>query len=100
MNYKSIKKAFETIYFKEFATITLIYFFWISLHYISPRLYARFCVPASLSGFILSPFLANAPHCQAFRWGITQGANQIAVMWSTIGAWVITKLTFGRNAQI
>ena len=99
MTYKSIKKIFETSQFKEFINIALIYFFWISLHYISPRLYASFCVPASISGFILSPFLANAPHCQALRWGIYQGANQIAFMWSTIGTWAVMKATFGRNAN-
>ena len=97
MNYKSIKKIFETIRFNEFANITLIYFFWIGLHYVSPRLYSRFCVPASFYGFILSPFLATAPHCQAIRWVIFQSANQISLMWSTLGTWAVTKLTFGRN---
>ena len=69
-----------------------IYIIWIFLHYISAHLYVYLCNPLSIVGFITSPFLVPALHCQALRWTITNGANNINVMWMTIGTWLISKL--------
>jgi hypothetical protein len=87
-----LKKVFKTNYFKEAAKIALIYFAWICLHYFSPHLYSYFCVPKTIAGFLASPFLATAPHCQALRWSIYTGANQILAMWTTFGSWLIMKM--------
>jgi hypothetical protein len=72
--------------------VVLLYSFWIILHYVCSHLYVHWCVPATIYGFLLSPFLAPAPHCQAFRWVISQGGNIIVTMWIVIGTWAIQYL--------
>lgn len=69
-----------------------IYIIWIFLHYISAHLYVYLCNPLSIIGFITSPFLVPALHCQALRWVIANGAININSMWLTIGTWIIAKL--------
>ena len=41
-----------------------IYLLWISLHYFSAHLYIKFCVPNTIIGFMMSPFMIMTPHCQ------------------------------------
>jgi hypothetical protein len=43
----------------------------------------------SFLGFLLSPFMALSPHCQAFRWVIYNGGNIINMMWLLLGNWFI-----------
>ena len=69
-----------------------IYLLWILLHYLASHLYARFCVPSTFWGFLMSPFLVPAPHCQALRWTIYNGGVVINSMWTVIGVWVCGKL--------
>ena len=69
-----------------------IYVIWVLLHYISPHLYVHFCVPWTLRGFVMSPFIAPAPHCQALRWAIYNGGNTIIAMWVVLGTWIMQKL--------
>jgi hypothetical protein len=73
-------------------TSICIYLLWIVLHYISPHLYVHFCVPLTLQGFIMSPFIAPSPHCQALRWAIYNGGNTIIAMWVVFGTWIMQKL--------
>ena len=81
---------------KEFLTwfinICGMYFIWIILHYISSHLYKEFCNYNSWFGFLLSPILASAPHCQALRWLIYNGGNIIETMWVLLGGWLSCKL--------
>ena len=67
-----------------------IYLMWITLHYFAAHLYIHWCVPATLTGLIMSPFLVPAPHCFGLRWVIYQGGNSIIVMWSFIGVWLLS----------
>ena len=69
-----------------------LYLLWIGIHYGATHLYARFCTPSGVQGFLMSPFLATAPHCHALRWGIDQGALTINNMWLVVAAWVMAKL--------
>jgi hypothetical protein len=64
-----------------------IYLLWISLHYFSAHLYVKFCVPNTIFGFIMSPFMIMTPHCQGLRWIVYNAANVINNMWILIGAW-------------
>lgn len=68
--------------------ISGIYILWISLHYFSAHLYVKFCVPNSIIGFIMSPFMISTPHCQGLRWIVYNAANIINHMWILIGAWI------------
>jgi len=68
--------------------ISGIYVAWILLHYIASQCYITFCVPNTMYGFMMSPFLAPAPHCQGLRWAIYNGANVIGNMWIVLGTWL------------
>jgi hypothetical protein len=68
--------------------ISGIYMLWICLHYFSAHLYIKFCVPYSIIGFIMSPFMMSTPHCQGLRWLVYNAANIINHMWLLIGAWI------------
>jgi len=65
-----------------------IYILWICLHYFSSHLYVKFCVPNTIAGFIMSPFMIATPHCQGLRWIVYNAANVINHMWIIIGAWI------------
>jgi hypothetical protein len=69
-----------------------VFMLWIVLHFVTPHLYVYFCTPATIIGFALSPFIAPAPHCMAFRWVIYNGGSMITTMWMVIGTWFIRKL--------
>lgn len=65
-----------------------IYLLWIFLHYFSAHLYIKFCVPNTIIGFVMSPFMIMTPHCQGLRWIVYNAANIINNMWILIGAWI------------
>jgi hypothetical protein len=46
------------------------------------------CVPSSIIGFLLSPFMTATPHCQGLRWIVYNAANMINNMWVFLGAWI------------
>jgi len=69
-----------------------IYILWIGLHYFSAHLYIKFCVPNSVVGFIMSPFMIMTPHCQGLRWIVYNAANIINHMWILIGAWIYSMI--------
>jgi len=72
--------------------ISGIYILWIGLHYFSAHLYVKFCVPHSVIGFIMSPFMITTPHCQGLRWIVYNAANIINHMWILIGAWIYSMI--------
>ena len=65
-----------------------IYAIWVLLHFVTPHLYTYVCVPPTAKGFILSIFVAPAPHCQIMRWTIYTSGNMINVMWACVGTWI------------
>lgn len=65
-----------------------IYLLWICLHYFSAHLYIKFCVPNTIVGFLMSPFMIATPHCQGLRWIVYNAAGIINNMWILIGAWI------------
>jgi hypothetical protein len=65
-----------------------IYLLWICLHYFSAHLYIKFCVPDTIFGFLMSPFMIATPHCQGLRWIVYNAAGIINNMWILIGAWI------------
>ncbi len=69
-----------------------IYLFWIVVHYVSARVYVSYCAPADFHGFVMSPFLASAPHCRATRWAVQNGAETIDNMWLVFATWFCSKL--------
>jgi len=91
---EKIYNFFENIITTIFETIVILfkvsffYILWICLHYFSAHLYIKFCVPNTILGFIMSPFMVSTPHCQGLRWIVYNAANIINNMWILIGAWI------------
>jgi hypothetical protein len=77
---------FKTL--KFLLKVSGIYLLWICLHYFSAHLYVKFCVPNTIVGFIMSPFMIATPHCQGLRWIVYNAANIINNMWIIIGTWL------------
>ena len=70
----------------------IYYLVFVGLHYFAVHLYARWCVPWTIHGFMLSPFVSPAPHCAGLRWAINAGGETINIMWLVLGATVISFL--------
>jgi hypothetical protein len=68
--------------------VSAIYLLWICLHYFSAHLYVKYCVPNTVFGFFMSPFMISTPHCQGLRWIVYNAAGIINNMWINIGAWI------------
>ena len=77
---------------KLVSNICGIYLMWITAHYISSHLYIKFCVPDTLIGFLISPFMTATPHCQGLRWIIYNGASMVNNMWIAFGTWVCSTI--------
>lgn len=103
--YNYTKVLFETggYYFKLFIDFTFttikfiisvsgIYLLWIVLHYASSHLYVKLCVPNTVVGFLLSPFMIATPHCQGLRWIVYNAATIINNMWVLMGSWTCSML--------
>ena len=65
---------------------------WVFVHYITPRLYLYWCVPATIVGFLMSPFVAAMPHCIALRWTFVTSADAIKTMFVLLGTWIVSHL--------
>jgi len=70
--------------------ISGVYILWILLHYVASHLYVKLCVPNTIIGFIMSPFMTATPHCQGLRWIVYNAASMINNMWIILGTWVCT----------
>lgn len=73
-------------------TIGGMYIGWIGVHYIASHLYIKFCIPNTLYGFLISPFMTATPHCQGLRWLIYNSAIMINNMWLTLGTWLCSTI--------
>ena len=69
-----------------------IYLLWIFLHFLASHLYVKLCVPNTIVGFLVSPFMTATPHCQGLRWIVYNASNVINNMWITLGAWLCSLL--------
>lgn len=73
-----------------------IYIFWITLHFISSHLYARFCAGNTIITILMSPLTAPMPHCVAMRWVVFKGAKVIEVMWILAGKWLFEQFVINQ----
>jgi hypothetical protein len=79
--------------------ISGIYLIWVLLHYVASHLYITFCVPKTIYGFIMSPFMIPAPHCQGLRWIVYNGSNIITNMWVVLGTWLCSVLVMNKDKK-
>lgn len=89
-----IKDSFDMLsqYVEPVLSLLGIYLLWLSVFYVASHLHTYYCVPATIFGFIMTPFLVPAPHCQALRWVIYNGGISIMSAWFILGAWLISYL--------
>lgn len=78
--------------------IAILYGMWIMAHFIASHLYTKWCVPLTWSGFLMSPFVAPMPHCQAARWVISTGGDIMVHMWVLVGVWLISYIPLAKMA--
>ena len=69
-----------------------IYLFWIIIHYLSVHAYVYFCTPATLWGFISSPFYVMSPQCISIDWIYQHARNYTYHMWIILGTWLSSKI--------
>lgn len=79
--------------------ISGVYLVWIALHFFASQFYIQLCVPKTIYGFLISPFLIATPHCQALRWIVYNGANAINNMWIVMGTWFCSQFMFYTGAN-
>lgn len=93
------KKVFGVIFKigEWFIKISGIYLIWIALHFFASQFYIELCVPKTIYGFIISPFLMATPHCQALRWIVYNAASTINNMWIIMGTWFCSQIMFYTN---
>jgi hypothetical protein len=93
-SYQVVVIFFQFVYksIKIFINVSGIYLIWIFLHYLAAHLYVKLCVPRTIVGFLLSPFMTATPHCQGLRWVVYNAANMINNMWIILGAWICSIL--------
>jgi hypothetical protein len=87
MIFNIIKRGLRFIYYSA-----SIYLLWILIHFCSSHLYIYYCVPMTITGLLVSPFLTAAPHCRALNWAIYNGSIIISYMWIIIGTWICSKI--------
>ena len=83
---------FSSIFNNTSIKVIGIYFTWVCLHYFASHIYSEICVPFTLYGFLISPFLTLSPHCQALRWVIYNSASFINNAWIFVGTWACSSL--------
>jgi len=66
-----------------------VYLSIVLLHYGAANLYPRMYTPVTVIGFLMSPFMVIAPHCEGLRWIIGFTGTQIRNMWLWIGGYLI-----------
>jgi hypothetical protein len=79
--------------------ISGIYLIWIALHFFASHIYIELCVPKTIYGFIVSPFLMATPHCQTLRWIVYNAASTINNMWIVMGTWLCSQIMFYTNTN-
>jgi hypothetical protein len=68
-----------------------VYLMCIGLHFILPRIYIYACIPFTFMGMMLSPFMAQSPHCKAIMWILNTSIETIQKMFLLLVAWFLSR---------
>jgi hypothetical protein len=74
-------------------TVVFVYFGIVLAHYISSNVYPIWCCNNTLIGFIMTPFMIVAPHCEALRWIIHYTGEQIRNVWWWLAGYLVYYVT-------
>lgn len=88
-NLERVKKVLFSSASRKVIMCASVYFAWTFMHYVATLLYARWCTPYSLYGFVLSAFLVSTPQCSALRWMIYNGAAKMTAMLLIFGGYIL-----------
>lgn len=83
-------------YFKSLLKVGWIYIIYCALHYCIPHIYTHLCVPMTIIGVLMSPFISQAPHCVALRWLLYNLGDNIKTMFMLLAGW-FTNLLFANH---
>jgi hypothetical protein len=91
---KKVNVIFSYTYkfLKFIFSVSGVYLLWIFLHYFASHLYVKLCVPNTVVGFLMSPFMTSTPHCQGLRWVVYNAANMINNMWIVCGSFICSNI--------
>lgn len=73
-------------------TVSGVYIIWTTIHFFATHVYAKYCTPFSIWGYLMAPFIVSSPHCAGLRWCIVKGADTMIAMWIVMGTWIATQL--------
>lgn len=68
-----------------------VYLMCIGLHFVLPRIYIYACIPFTFVGIMLSPFMAQSPHCKAIMWALNTSIETIQKMFLLLVAWLLSR---------
>ena len=71
----------------------MVYFTWITLHYLASHIYVEYCVNWSWYGYIMSPFQVINPLCKGINWFIYESSGTISNMFLVVGSSVMMYLS-------
>jgi hypothetical protein len=63
----------------------------IGLHFVLPRIYIYACIPFTFVGILLSPFMAQSPHCKAIMWALNTSIDTIQKMFLLLVTWLLSR---------
>jgi hypothetical protein len=78
-------------------TAAWIYVAWLFIHHGAAWCYAQYCIPRTVYGLLVTPFLIPSPLCSGLRWCVVQGAEMVGHMWVAFGSWVIAMIALGKK---
>ena len=79
-------------FLKFIFSVSGVYLLWICLHYFASHLYVKLCVPNTVIGFLMSPFMTATPHCHGLRWVVYNAAHMINNMWIICGSFICSTI--------
>jgi hypothetical protein len=79
-------------YIQQIFNACKIYVLYCALHYIIPHVYVYFCVPLTIVGAFMSPFISQSPHCIALRYVLYTLGDYIRVMFVAVAGWLASKI--------
>ena len=85
--WKKTKQLLEAVW-----SISKIWLAWITIHYLSVRLYSEECSGRTPWKIVWSPIVSQSPPCRGLLWAINTSSEAIKHMWMIAGGWIVIKL--------
>ena len=87
LKWQKSKQLLEAVW-----SISKIWLAWITIHYLSVRLYSEECSGRTAWKIVWSPIVSQSPPCRGLLWAINTSSEAIKHMWMIAGGWIVIKL--------